>query len=279
MKQFFAPPLPDLRAGRVDNTTANESGDQEIMDEGPSDDESADTIEDGIQHQLEAHIAGLRSVETSEESEVDNSINDTVSDGADSGADAGGLDENTPSSEAFHQFKTMIQETDTLWEVLVESGKLMSLLTLGCDKGSIDIGGKFKSRSERWFGTKKQCENGSNDLQPESDQSLVRLRRNSIIKLRVKKGGREMLLEYRALAFFIKYYGKWFVSLPDEFHWKLENGGAVPKGRVLARLLEKHGDSYEEAKLVIGGDWAPNHVFTSVTFDEIVQVGDELVDL
>ena len=53
----------------------------------------------------------------------------------------------------------------------------------------------------------------------------------------------------------------------------------MPKGRVLARLLEKHGDSYEDAKLVAGGEWAPNHVFVSVQFDEIVSVGDELVDM
>lgn len=59
--------------------------------------------------------------------------------------------------------------------------------------------------------------------------------------------------------------------------WDL--GEQVTKGRVMARLLEKHGDSYEEAKLVSGDVWAPNPVFTSVPFDEIVSVGEELVDL
>lgn len=188
------------------------------------------------------------------------------------------FDDNIPSSDACLQFKSMIQETTTLREVLTESGKLMSLLTLGCDKGSIDIGGKFKSRSERWFGARVATGEGLNEEQPGSDQSLVQLRRDSVIKLRVKKGGREMILEYRALAFFIKYYGKWFVSMPDQFRWEL-GSGAVPKGRVLARLLEKHGDSYEEAKLEAGGEWAPNHVFTSVPFDEIISVGKELVEM
>jgi hypothetical protein len=53
--------------------------------------------------------------------------------------------------------------------------------------------------------------------------------------------------------------------MPDELRWNFGNAREVPKGRVLARLLEKHGDTYEEAKLVAGGEWAPNHVFTSVT--------------
>jgi hypothetical protein len=283
MRQFFAPPLPDPHVGWVNNTATNENGAELNMDEGPNDDVSIgsdEEIVDGIQHQLEAHIAGLKSVEVNEDGEVDNSTkSDTVNDGSNNSADEEQFDENIPSSDTFEQFKSMIQETSTLREVLIESGKLMSMLTLGCDKGSIDIGGKFKSRSERWFGTRKTSEEGLNVGQRGPDQSLVQLRRDSVIVLHVKKGGREMLLEYRALAFFIKYYGKWFVSMPDEFYWKLGNGGAVPKGRVLARLLEKHGDSYEDAKLVAGGEWAPNHVFISVTFDEIVSVGDELVDM
>ena len=60
------------------------------------------------------------------------------------------------SSETFQQFKSMVQETSNLREVLIESGNLLGMLSLGCDKGSIDIGGKFKSRSERWFGTRKK---------------------------------------------------------------------------------------------------------------------------
>ena len=47
------------------------------------------------------------------------------------------------------------------------------------------------------------------------DKRLVHLCRDSIIMLCIKKGGCEMLLEYRALAFFIKYYGKWFVSTKE----------------------------------------------------------------
>ena len=48
---------------------------------------------------------------------------------------------------------------------------------------------------------------------------------------------------------------------------------------MLARLVKGHGDSYERVQLEAGGEWPPNNVFVSVQFDEIVSVGDELVDM
>ena len=236
-----------------------------------------------MQIQLESHIDGLKSLESDKHAEVDNS---TGMDMANDESNEPNTDDTndrqsneTAQSDTFEQFKNLIQETSSLGDIINESAKLMSMLTLGCDKGSIDISGKYKSRSERWFGSKKLPNKDSNGDQTAQDQPLVRLRRDSIIVLRVKRGGCEMLLEYRALAFFIKYYGKWFVSIPEEFSWNMENASTIPKGRVLARLLKSHGNSYEEVKLEAGGEWAPNHVFTSVKFDEIVSVGDELVDM
>jgi len=47
MRQFFAPPLPDPRAGWYNNTTpANESGGKMNVDEDPNDDVSIESIED-----------------------------------------------------------------------------------------------------------------------------------------------------------------------------------------------------------------------------------------
>ncbi len=118
MRQFFAPPLPDLHTGRVNNTTTNESGAQLNIDEGPNDDVSIgsdEEIEDGIQHQLEAHIAGLKSAEVNKDGEVGNSANgNTVNDGSNNSADEEQFDENIKSSDTFQQFKSMIQDTSTL---------------------------------------------------------------------------------------------------------------------------------------------------------------------
>ncbi len=91
MRKFFAPSLPDPCAGWVDNTTTNETGAELNMDEVPNDDVSIGSdkeIEDGIQHQLEAHISGLKSAEVNEVGEVDNSTNsDTVNDGSNNSTD------------------------------------------------------------------------------------------------------------------------------------------------------------------------------------------------
>lgn len=236
-----------------------------------------------MQIQLEYHIAGLKSLESDEHAEVDNSTDMDMANDESNKSNADDTNGNhlneAAHSDTFEQFKNLIQETSSLGDIINESAKLMNMLTLGCDKGSIDISGKYKSRSERWFGSKKFPNKDSHGGTIVQDKRLVRLCRDSIIMLRIKKGGCEMLLEYRALAFFIKYYGKWFVSIPEEFCWNMGNVSTIPKGRVLARLLKSHGDSYEEVKLEAGGEWAPNHVFTSVKFDEIVSVGDELVDM
>ena len=291
VSQFFMPPLPDPRSGglgasstppTVANTASiqTEGMDVEELETAEATDSSEGTDE-VMQHTIEAHIAGLKSVETNEEAEVDNSINSETQDinAAECSDDENAsLDDTLQGTDAFKQFKVLIQDTESLREILTESYKLMSMLTLGCDKGSIAIGSKFKSRSERWFGSKKSLEKDKKDGQPGSDD-LTRLRRNSIIVLRVRKGGQEMLLEYRALAFFIKYYNKWFVSIPNEFLWNENDKSKIAKGRVLARLVKKHGETYEEVQLETGGEWAPNHVFVSVPFDEIVSVGDELVDM
>jgi hypothetical protein len=245
ISQFFLPPLPDPRSGWI-ATTANVSAQEQDLDDddGVESIETDEESEEGLQHTLEAHIAGLKSVESREDAEVDNSTNvDTANNTSiEIDNDDDQFDNMVKSSDTFQQFKSLIQETDTLREILAQSYKLMRMLTLGCDKGSIDIASKFKSRSEHWFGSKKSLGNNSNGDQPGPDESLLRLRRNSIIVLRVNRGGHEMLLEYQALASFIKYYGKWFVSIPNDFFWNKENKLTIPKERVLARLVKGHGD-------------------------------------
>ena len=52
-----------------------------------------------------------------------------------------------------------------------------------------------------------------------------------------------------------------------------------PKGRVMARFVKKSGAVYQEVKLEIEGEWAPQHVFRSVPFDAILRVGNDLVEM
>jgi hypothetical protein len=149
IRQCFLPPLPNPRSGGI-ATTANVAGQEQDLDDndGVESIGSSEESEEGMQHTLEAHIAGLKSVESREDAEVDNSTDvDTANDTSievDNNDDQ--FDNMVKSSDAFQQFKSLIRETDMLRQILTQSYKLMRLLTLGRDKGSIDIGSKFKSR-------------------------------------------------------------------------------------------------------------------------------------
>ena len=151
------------------------------------------------------------------------------------------------NSETFRHFKILLQNNSSLEDALVGSAKLMNMLTLSCDKGSITIEHKYKSRSECWFMAKKSL-SYSNIDEPQPNQSLATLRHDRIIQLCVRRGGHERVVEYRALAFFIKFYNKWFISMPTEFQWQIGNVLAIPKGRVSARLVKKSGATYIEVK-------------------------------
>jgi hypothetical protein len=234
------------------------------------------------QSQLEAHIAELQIAESlDEDGDVDiifgshNDISDSNTIVTNDEID----DTILNASDAFKPFKALLQNSINLVDVLSESAKLMDMLTLGCDKGSITMDHKFKSRTERWFTVKTSGDYGfkTNELRPNTPHLV--LRRDSIIELHTKKGGQEQVLEYRALAFFTKYYNKWFVSIQSEFPWVNDKAFTRPKGRVLARLVKRCGAVYQEVKLETGGEWAPQHVFRSVPFDAIIRVGNDLVEM
>ena len=51
----------------------------------------------------------------------------------------------TTSSEAFRQFKELLENSANPIEALFESAKLMNMLMIGCDKGSVSIDAKYYS--------------------------------------------------------------------------------------------------------------------------------------
>ena len=159
-----------------------------------------------------------------------------------------------------------------------ESTKLMVMLILSCDKGSITTDHKLKSRTERWFTAKSSGDSKYKTDEPQPDQPHLLLHCDSTIELHVRKCGQVQVLEYRA-CFFTKYYNKWFVSIQSKFPWVNDKAFTRQKGRVLARLVKKSGAVYWEAKLETGCEWAPQHVFWSVLFHEIIQVGSDLVEM
>ncbi len=125
--------------------------------------------------------------------------------------------ENNPtnSSEAFRQFKELLENTTNPAEAICGSAKLMNMLTIGCDKGSVTMDARYKSRRERWFTKKAEGESNCGKSEKKQDERHLVLRRDSIIELHVNRGGQEQVMEYRALAFFQSTItsGLWQMSL------------------------------------------------------------------
>ena len=108
---------------------------------------------------------------------------------------------------------------------------------------------------------------------------MVCVKRDTVIQCKCKHGAVETIAYYRAVAFFVKYYNKWFMALDDKFVWS-EDKTKMKKGvRIMARLMKKNGLTYGEVDLVKNGDWGPQHIYTIKSLnDDVLEVVCDLVD-
>ena len=97
---------------------------------------------------------------------------------------------------------------------------LISFLEVGSvDRGSVDTRAKYKSHNQQWFTVKK------NSLSKDStDKNVVgdgekKVGRDTLMKLRCKRGGSGTSEYYRVRGVFHKYYNKWFVPLQEFIVW------------------------------------------------------------
>ena len=96
--------------------------------------------------QLQFHLAGIKAAENLDvDADVDVDIEADNYNGISNDSDPNitfiidSEAENNPtnSSEAFRQFKELLENSTNPAEALCESAKLMNMLTIGCDKGSV----------------------------------------------------------------------------------------------------------------------------------------------
>ena len=211
VNQFFCPPLPDLRTGAVNAAIVSSNDDHDL--EAESDNNNDRSLMSNLdnqnttQSQCEVHIMRLMIAEDLDagadiDIDIGSNDDDSTSDSNITIIINSEAEDNAPNpSDAFKQFKALLQNSVNHVNVLSESAKLMDMLTLGCDKGSITMDHKFKSRTEHWFTSKSLGDSKYKTDVPQPDQPCLLLRRDSIIELHVRKGGQEQVLEYRALAF------------------------------------------------------------------------------
>ena len=201
VNQFFCPPLPDIRAGAVNDATVSSNNDHDLEAESDNNNDCSlmsnldnQNISQNIsQSQLEVHIMGLKIAEDLDagadiDIDIGSNDDDSTSDSNITIIINSEAEDNAPnSSDAFKQFKALLQNSVNHVDVLSESAKLMDMLTLGCDKCSITMDHKFKSRTERWFTTKTSGYYNSKTNEQQPNQPYLRC--DSIIELDVRKVG------------------------------------------------------------------------------------------
>ena len=115
------------------------------------------------------------------------------------------------------------------------------------------------------------------EIRSDSEDNLF-IRRDSLVRVNCKRGKSVATEYYRILAFFSKFYNKWWMARESEFPWT--NSKSDKQGnRILARLARKVGSSYQEVDLKADGEWAPKQVYRIVPFSEIIFVENKLIGM
>jgi len=182
------------------------------------------------------------------------------------------------SSAVYEQFKHLLT-CDTLEDLATEALKVIECAELGkVVKGSSSQEGKHKARNQRWFIAKAKATSLKDDGDDEEVQGedAVWIKRDSLVKMGCKHGRVTTVHEYKVLAFFFKYYNKWYMSLDMQF--LLTTDPSKRKNvRVMARMMKANGNSYEKVNLEKDGAWGPRHVYCSKPLKEVLSLVCDLV--
>ena len=168
--------------------------------------------------------------------------------------------------DAMNAFKNLMH-SESLAQSCNNAYALIQLLRLGkIEEGSISSAARFKSLNARWFGVK-----GSKQKSEEScGDEQVYIQRNTLIKMKYKRGRTEHTVYYQVMCIFSKHYNKWFVHLDDT---KVPFVPGSKKYKILARMLEYVGpDTYQEVKLEKTGEWSPKAVFRIAYMADVMSV-------
>ena len=94
---------------------------------------------------------------------------------------------------------------------MIASLKTLELLFLGIlEKGSMSMSSKVQSISDRWFSQNSRTEPSKVDWDKAliEEQNGLFIQRTSLIQLKCKRGGLQLIKYYCILVFFSKYMDK-----------------------------------------------------------------------
>ena len=171
---------------------------------------------------------------------------------------------------AMGAFRSLVH-SETLGETCEKAYELIQLLRLGkIEQGAVSSAARFKSLNARWFGitgAKKKVEESHGDEQ-------VYIERDSLVKMKYKRGGDEHVCFYQVLCIFSKNYNKWFVHLDEE---KVPFVQGSKKYKVLVRMMKYAGpNTYDEVKLEKTGEWSPKAVYRIAFMADVMSVEAKL---
>jgi hypothetical protein len=291
LNQFFRPPKRDTRGNTsmgleavtgdtLLNVDDSNDGDNELENEYSIGEEDFDVETPPVDVDIvRTHVTEIQAV-GDDDTEDDLTLLDDSGAAPNDEADIEYFFDNGASEEAYISFKALVMCRD-MSNVGKSAFKFIQLLQLGkCEKGALTSSSKYNSRNGRWFSQKASsggCDADGVTGEGGADGELY-IMRDSLIQLKCKRGKSESVESYRVLAFFSKYYNKWFVTPEKKFLWEA-NVSTTNNVRVLARLMKKSGSAYQEVELKAGGDWGPCQVYCIRHFSDILKVQNGLVDM
>ena len=166
-------------------------------------------------------------------------------------------------------FRSLVS-SGTLGKTCEKAYELIQLLRMGkIEQGAVSSAARFKSLNARWFGIK-----GAKKVEESNGDEPVYIDRDSLVKMKYKRGRVEHDCYYQVLCIFSKSYNKWFVHLDDE---KVPFVQGSKKYKFLVRMMKYAGPNiYEEVKLEKTGEWSPKAVYRMAFMADVMSVETKL---
>ena len=271
---FFCPPAQDQR-DMVPNSSSSDSNNEAVVDNegGDSDDDhGSGSVDEGeTEFPLAGFIQDIRKVKDNDDQ---NDGEDDVAEVTVSGMRATDTDEPTSFNDenggvVSFELGNLLESKD-IATMGCQVVKIMELMQLGKhEKGSIVPDGKYKSLNARWFGCQKKLKDSKGHS---VEDSGIYIRRDTLIKMKCKRGRSETIEYYRVFAIFSKGYNKWWIHLDDD---KVLFVPGSKKYKIFGRMMmQEQSGEMKEVELEKNGEWGPKSIFTIRHMSEIESVED-----
>lgn len=289
VKEYFKPPKSDPRDRSAANGGDDEEEEDEVVD---SDDDDGDDGDDNESpptisaSYLKDKLNELAELDSNSDDDKETSSDDkdeddsaekpaaTEDDSVEKSVAIEHFFDSGNASEALKMLRELLGQRK-IAEIPQNALNLAEQLELGkIEQGSVSMAGGFKSLQARWFGQKKRKGNKKDEMDVEE---VVWIERDTLIKMKYKRGQQESEHYYRVFGIFTKHSNKWFVELetkivrfePHSKGWKTYS----KKYKLQTRMMKKDSfEDFEDVDLKKDGNWSSKAVFRNVSLADVLSV-------